>query len=66
MNIIKRDLGYTGIGDKPSNRKTLLTKTLSNLFEQVQKRSFDEITNSFDNLQGDGIKIIIPSYINDI
>ena len=51
-NIIK-DLGFTGIGDKPSKRKTFFTKTLPNLVEENQNRTFEEITLDSDNdLQG--------------
>ena len=56
------DLGYTGIGDKKSNRKTLFTKRLPKLVEDIQNKTFNEI-----DLQGQGIeKIIIPSNIIDI
>ena len=59
-NII-RDLGYTGIGDRDSKRKTFFTEELPKLVEDIQNRTFDEI-----DLQGEGIqKIIIPSNIID-
>ena len=65
-NIIK-DLGYTGIGDKPSKRKIFFTITLPKLVEEIQNRTFEEITLASDNdLQGEGVKIIIPSNIKDI
>ena len=65
-NIIK-DLGYTGLGDYPSKRKTFLTITLPKLVEEIQNRIFEEITDSSDDLRGDEIhKIIIPSNIVDI
>ena len=65
-NIIN-DLSYTGVGDKPSKRKTFFTKTLPILVEKIQNKSFDEITLDSDNdLQGEGVKIIIPSNIRDI
>ena len=65
-NIIN-DLGYTGIGDNKSKRKTFLTETLPRLVEDIQNRTFEETTNNSDNdLQGEGVKIIIPSNIIDI
>ena len=64
-NIIK-DLGYTGVGDYQSKRKTFLTETLPKLVEEFQNRTFEEITDESDNLQGEGFKIIIPSNIIDI
>ena len=64
-NIIN-DLGYTGIGDKPSKRKTFFTITLPKLVEEIQNKTFDEITDDLGDLEGQGIKIIIPSNIFDI
>ena len=64
-NIIK-DVGYNGTGDRESKRKTLFTKKLPKLVEDIQNETFDEITDDFDNLQGEGVKIIIPSNIIDI
>ena len=66
MNNIKNDLGYTGLRDYPSKRKTFLTKTLPGLVEKIQNKTFEEITDDSDDLQGEGVKIIIPSNINDI
>ena len=66
MYNIVRDLGYTGRGDRQSNRKTFFTITLSKLVEEIQNKSFDGITDSSDDLQGEGVKIIIPSNIIDI
>ena len=67
LNNIIRDLGYTGIGDNKSKRKTFLTITLPKLVEEIQNKTFEEITNDSDNdLQGEGVKIIIPSNIIDI
>ena len=43
MNNIITDLGYTGIGDEQSKRKTFLTVTLPNLVEEIQNKTFDEI-----------------------
>ena len=61
MNSIKNDLGYTGVGVRPSNRKTFLAKTLPKLVEENQNKTFDEI-----DLEGQGVKNIIPSSIIDI
>ena len=66
MNNIKLDLGYTGVGDKKSNRKTFLTITLPKLVDEIQNRTFEEITADSDDFQGEGVKIIIPSNIIDI
>ena len=67
MNNIKNDLGYTGVIDYPSKRKIILTKTLPKLVEEIQDRTFKEITHDSDSdLQGQGVKIIIPSNIIDI
>ena len=59
-NII-RDLGYNGTGDRDSKRKTFFLKKLPKLVEDIQNRTFDEI-----DLEGQGVKIIIPSNIIDI
>ena len=63
-NIIN-DLGYTGIGDIKSKRKIFLTKKLPKLVEDIQNKTFEEITDDSDDLQGEGVKIIIPSNIID-
>ena len=64
-NII-RDLGYNGTGDRDSKRKTFFTKKLLKLVEEIQNETFEEITDDSDDLQGEGVKIIIPSNIIDI
>ena len=66
LNNIINDLGYTGDGDNKSKRKIFLTETLPKLVEEIQNRTFEEITDDSDDLQGEGIKIIIPSNIIDI
>ena len=66
MNNIKNDLSYTGLRDYRSIRKTFLTKTLPRLVEKIQNKTFEEITDDSDELQGEGIKIVIPSNIIDI
>ena len=64
-NIIN-DLGYTGTGEKPSKRKTFFTITLPKLVEETQNKTFEEITDDPGDLEGQGVKIIIPSNIIDI
>ena len=59
-NIIK-DLGYNGTGDRDSKRKTFFLKKLPKLVEDIQNRTLDDI-----DLEGQGLKIIIPSNIIDI
>ena len=66
MYIIINDLGYTGIGDKPSKRKTFFTRTLPKLVEELQNKTFEEKTDDSSDLEGQGVKIIIPSNIIDI
>ena len=66
MNNIIRDLGYTGKENRDSKRKAFFTITLRKLVEDIQNRTFDEITDDSDDLQGEGVKIIIPSNIIDI
>ena len=60
------DFGYTGVDDRDSKRKKFFTITLPKLIEDIQNRTFDAIIDDSDDLQGEGIKIIIPSYIIDI
>ena len=66
MNNITNDLGYTGDGVRDSKRKTFFTEILPNLVEQIQNRSFDDITDYSNDLQLDGVKIIIRSNTTDI
>ena len=66
LNNIINDLGYTGRGDIKSKRKIFLTEKLPKLVEDIQNKTFEEITEDSDNLQGEGVKIIIPSNIIDI
>ena len=58
-------MGDTGIGDRDSKRKIFFTKILPELVEQLQNKTFDEITDDSDNLQREGVKITIPSNIID-
>ena len=67
MHNIIRGLGYTGVGDRDSKRKTFFLKKLPKLVGEIQNKTFEEITDDCDNnLQGEGVKIIIPSNIIDI
>ena len=66
LNNIIRDLGYTGIGDNKSKRKTFLIEKLPKLVEEIQNKTFEEIIDEPNNLEGQGLKIIIPSNIIDI
>ena len=63
MDNIINDLGYTGVGDRDSKRKTFLTQTLPRLVEKIQNKTFEEIIDDSDDLQGQGVKIMIPSNI---
>ena len=55
MNHIIRDQGYTGREDRDSKRKTFSTKKLPKLSEEIQNKTFDEINDASDDLQGDGV-----------
>ena len=67
MYNILRDLGYTGIEDRDSKQKVFFTKKLPKLVDENQNKTFDEFTLDSDgDLQGEGVKIIIPSNIIDI
>ena len=59
-NIIK-ELKYDGLGDGDSQQKIFFRKKLPKLVEVIQNRTFDEI-----DLEGRGVKIILPSNIVDI
>ena len=62
-----RDLGYNGTGDRDSKRRKFFTKKLPKLVNDIQNKTFDEISDDSDNeLEGEGVKIIIPSNIVDI
>ena len=50
MNNIINDFGYTGISDRDSKRKTFFTMRLPKLFEKLQNKTFDEITDDSDGL----------------
>ena len=61
MINIFRDVNYTGRGDRVSKRKTFFTIDLPKRVNGIQNKTFDEI-----DLEGQGLKIIIPSNIIDI
>ena len=65
LNNIVKDLGYTGVGDRDSKRKTFHTKKLPKLAEEIQNKTFDEINNDSAVLQGEGLKLIMPPNIID-
>ena len=65
-NNILNCLRYTSVGDKKSNRKTFLTITLPKIVDEIQNRTFEEITDYSNDSQGEGLKIIIPSNLIDI
>ena len=61
------ELGYTGVGDRKPNRKTIFTITLPKLVEENQSKTFEEVMENSDNdLEGEGVKIILSSNIIDI
>ena len=65
-NILK-DVNYTGIRDRTSNRKNFFLIELPKKVSEINNIRFDETTDDSDgDLQGDGAKIIIPSNIIDI
>ena len=66
MNNIINGMGYTGDSDRDSKRKTSFTKTPPQLVERIQNKTCDEFTDDSDDLQGEGVKIFIPSNIFDI
>ena len=59
-------LSCTGRGYKSWKRKIVFKITLRELVEKIQNKTFDEITDSSDDLQGEGVKVIKPSNIIDI
>ena len=48
------------------NEKYFFTKKLPKLVEDIQNKTFDEISDYSNDLEGQGVKIIIPSNIKDI
>ena len=65
-NVLK-DVKYTGYKDRPSNRKNFFTIDLPKKVSEINNIRFIENTDDSDSdLQGEGVKIIIPSNIIDI
>ena len=64
MNNIKNDLSYTGIGDKPSKRKTSLLTDLLKKVAGIECRILKE--EESEDLESQGVKIVTPSNIIDI
>ena len=60
LNNTLRDVKNTGEEDRPSNRKNFFTE-LPKSVNEIENKTFNEI-----DLEGRGLKIIIPSNINDI
>ena len=56
-------MGYTCVGDRPSNRKTFFTKILPKLVEEIQNKTLDEIIDNHDDLKRKGVRNIIPSNV---
>ena len=67
LHKILKDNKYTGNKDRPSNRKTFFTIDLPKRVSEINNIRFIEITDDSDSdLQGEGIKFVIPSNIIDI
>ena len=66
MKNILRDVGYTGKAGRVSNRKTFFTILHPKLVEKTQSKTIDEVIESSDVSQGEGVKIIRLSNIFDI
>ena len=66
MNNINNGIRYTSVGDISWKRKTILTQTPPILVYDIQNKTLEGIIDDSDNdLQGQGVKIIIPSNIID-
>ena len=61
LNNILGDVIYTGFNDRTLKQKIFSTTILPKLVDEIQNTTFNEI-----DLQGQGVKIIIPSNIIDI
>ena len=70
LYIILQDVNYTGNRDHPSNRKKIFfTIDLPEKVSEIQNIRFGGNTDDSDSdsdLQGEGVKTIIPSNIIDI
>ena len=66
MKKISNESNYTGIGDKSWKIKTFFTITLPKLLKCFRNKTFDELINDSDNIEGERIeKIVNPSIIVD-
>ena len=63
-NILK-DVNYTGTGDRPSNRKKFSTIELLKKVSEIQNMIFKENIDDSEDLEGEGLKIIIQPNIID-
>ena len=62
------DIGYTGEGDKQSKRETFITEELPRRVAQIENRILyppRKIEDGTNPLEGEVMKIIIPSNITD-
>ena len=66
LNSMINAIGYTGFGDKLGKLKKFPPKGLPKKIETIENHFFSEFTNESVDLQGEGVKIIIPSKISDI
>ena len=67
MGNIINDSSYTDNGDKSSERKIFLPKTLPNTVDDTQNKTLDEIIDNSDKLEGERIdETVILSNITDI
>ena len=64
LNITKKDIRYTGVGNRSSKRRTILLTGMLEKVAEIQSKPLNE-DESVD-LQGQGMKIIIPSNVLDI
>ena len=64
-NILK-DVKYTGNGSRSSNRKNFFTTELPKKVSEINNLRFNENIDDSNDLEGEGLKIIIPSNIIDI
>ena len=58
--------GYTTIGDESSRWQKSFTITLRKIVNDIRNKTFDKIIENSDNLQGEGVKIIVSSNNIDI
>ena len=61
MNNFVRNLGYTSVGKKIQNENFFFVLELPKRAEDIHNKTFDEV-----DLEGQGVKTVIPSNIIDI